>query len=269
MTTDHASRGVRAGEISGVRLPRGQSRDGQHPERDPGRGGAGEPEAELTPVHGVQASRGGARGHVGRGAPSSRGDGEARRRAGARRGGDRRRSVGAVAPAVMTHHDQGRATVRAIRLAEDIRVDGVLDEPVYRTVPPITRVRPAGARRRRPRHREDPGVDPVRRHERLPLRPGVWDSRSREPVADAEPLGRRIVHRPRLERCRRPSRPATRCGARCRESNWGTLTLVVKGEMLAGSVLTPDATDRTPSAKGAAAVASPDVEAPRAASASA
>ena len=43
-----------------------------------------------------------------------------------------------VAPEVMTRDEEGRTTVRAIRLAEGIRLDGVLDEPVYETVPAIT-----------------------------------------------------------------------------------------------------------------------------------
>ena len=43
-----------------------------------------------------------------------------------------------VPPAVMTRDAEGRTTVRAIRLDEGIRLDGVLDEPVYETVPPIT-----------------------------------------------------------------------------------------------------------------------------------
>ena len=43
-----------------------------------------------------------------------------------------------VPPAVMTRDEEGRTTVRAIRLADGIRLDGVLDEPVYETVPAIT-----------------------------------------------------------------------------------------------------------------------------------
>ena len=43
-----------------------------------------------------------------------------------------------IAPEVMNRDEEGRTTVRAIRLAEGIRLDGVLDEPVYETVPPIT-----------------------------------------------------------------------------------------------------------------------------------
>ena len=43
-----------------------------------------------------------------------------------------------VAPAVMTRDEQGRTTVRAIRLDEAIRLDGVLDEPVYAAVPAVT-----------------------------------------------------------------------------------------------------------------------------------
>ncbi|MYN66102.1 MAG: carbohydrate binding family 9 domain-containing protein [Acidobacteria bacterium] len=38
----------------------------------------------------------------------------------------------------MTRDEAGRTTVRAIRLDEGIRLDGVLDEPVYETVPAIT-----------------------------------------------------------------------------------------------------------------------------------
>ena len=41
-------------------------------------------------------------------------------------------------PAVMTRDEDGRTTVRAIRLDEGIRLDGVLDEPVYETVAAIT-----------------------------------------------------------------------------------------------------------------------------------
>ena len=40
-------------------------------------------------------------------------------------------------PAVVARDAQGRATVRAVRLATGIRLDGRLDEPVYRTVPAI------------------------------------------------------------------------------------------------------------------------------------
>ena len=41
-------------------------------------------------------------------------------------------------PAVMNRDASGRTTVRAIRLAARIRLDGALDEEVYRVVPPIT-----------------------------------------------------------------------------------------------------------------------------------
>ena len=43
-----------------------------------------------------------------------------------------------VAPAVVARDDQGRTTVRATRLTQEIRLDGRLDEAVYQTVPPIT-----------------------------------------------------------------------------------------------------------------------------------
>ena len=42
-----------------------------------------------------------------------------------------------VAPATIARTDQGRATVRAVRLTEPLNVDGVLDEAAYQT-PPIT-----------------------------------------------------------------------------------------------------------------------------------
>ena len=40
-------------------------------------------------------------------------------------------------PAVIARDEQGRATVRAVRLATGIRLDGVLDEPAYETVPAL------------------------------------------------------------------------------------------------------------------------------------
>ena len=43
-----------------------------------------------------------------------------------------------VAPEVVSRDAQGRATVRATRLAEPLRFDGRLDEPVYETVRYIT-----------------------------------------------------------------------------------------------------------------------------------
>ena len=38
------------------------------------------------------------------------------------------------APAVIARDAAGHATIRAVRLAEELRVDGVLDEPAYQTV---------------------------------------------------------------------------------------------------------------------------------------
>ncbi len=43
-----------------------------------------------------------------------------------------------VPPAVMNRDDSGKATVRAVRLATPLRVDGRLDEVLYDTVPPIS-----------------------------------------------------------------------------------------------------------------------------------
>ena len=43
-----------------------------------------------------------------------------------------------VAPAVISRDGEGNATVRATRLDESIRLDGVLDEPFYSRVPPIS-----------------------------------------------------------------------------------------------------------------------------------
>src|SRR5688572_30743264 len=42
-----------------------------------------------------------------------------------------------VAPATVTHDERGRATVRAVRIAEPLRLDGRLDEEVYRSTLPI------------------------------------------------------------------------------------------------------------------------------------
>jgi hypothetical protein len=43
-----------------------------------------------------------------------------------------------VAPATITRDDEGRATIRAVRITEPRRVDGVLDEPHYERVPSMT-----------------------------------------------------------------------------------------------------------------------------------
>ena len=43
-----------------------------------------------------------------------------------------------IAPDVMRRDDQGRTTVRAIKLSAGIVVDGRLDEPVYQSIPAIT-----------------------------------------------------------------------------------------------------------------------------------
>lgn len=43
-----------------------------------------------------------------------------------------------VPPAVVTRNESGRATVRAVRLATPLRIDGRLDEVLYDTVPPIS-----------------------------------------------------------------------------------------------------------------------------------
>jgi hypothetical protein len=43
-----------------------------------------------------------------------------------------------IAPAVITRDDAGRATIRAVRVAAPLRIDGALDEPLYSIVPPIS-----------------------------------------------------------------------------------------------------------------------------------
>ena len=43
-----------------------------------------------------------------------------------------------VAPATINRDDAGRATVRAVRVTQAIRIDGTLDEAVYRDVPPMS-----------------------------------------------------------------------------------------------------------------------------------
>ena len=47
-------------------------------------------------------------------------------------------ATGPAAPAggSVTRDESGRATVRAVRLTEPLRLDGRLDEEIYRTVPP-------------------------------------------------------------------------------------------------------------------------------------
>ena len=43
-----------------------------------------------------------------------------------------------MAPATVARDESGRATVRAIRLAQPLRLDGALDEAIYTSVPPIS-----------------------------------------------------------------------------------------------------------------------------------
>ena len=43
-----------------------------------------------------------------------------------------------VEPAVINRDEDGRATIRAVRIDEQPRLDGVLDEPIYETIPAIT-----------------------------------------------------------------------------------------------------------------------------------
>ena len=43
-----------------------------------------------------------------------------------------------VPPAVVNRDERGRVTIRAIKLTEGIRLDGLLDEPVYHTVPALS-----------------------------------------------------------------------------------------------------------------------------------
>ena len=43
-----------------------------------------------------------------------------------------------IPPEVVSRNAAGQVTVRAVRLTEELSIDGVLDEPIYRTVPPIT-----------------------------------------------------------------------------------------------------------------------------------
>ncbi len=63
-------------------------------------------------------------------------DGQARRSGEARLSSDARLNPpGPVAPATIARTDNGRATVRAVRLTEPLNVDGALDEAAYQTSP--------------------------------------------------------------------------------------------------------------------------------------
>ena len=42
-----------------------------------------------------------------------------------------------IAPEVITRDEEGRVTMRAIRLGQPLTLDGLLDEPVYENVPPV------------------------------------------------------------------------------------------------------------------------------------
>ena len=55
-------------------------------------------------------------------------------------------------PEVISRDEEGRATIRATRLTDDIRLDGQLDESVYHTVPGHTGFIQQAPARRCPRH---------------------------------------------------------------------------------------------------------------------
>ena len=46
------------------------------------------------------------------------------------------------APDVIARDAAGRATVRAVRVTEPLRIDGALDERVYQDVPAVVRFHP-------------------------------------------------------------------------------------------------------------------------------
>ena len=66
-------------------------------------------------------------------------------------------------PAVITRDDEGRATVRAIRLTAPLRVDGRLDEAIYSALPPIGDFIQQEPLEGLAGHREDRGLAAVRR----------------------------------------------------------------------------------------------------------
>ena len=68
---------------------------------------------------------------------------------------------------VLGRDAEGRATVRAIRLAAPLRLDGPLDEAVYTDDPAVRRFHPDGAERGRAGDRAHRGLGHVRRREHL------------------------------------------------------------------------------------------------------
>ena len=102
-----------------------------------------------------------------------------------------------VAPAVMNRDEAGRTTVRAVRLAAGIRLDGVLDEEAYRAVPPITGFLQQAPVEGAPASERTEALDSVRRNERLRVGPRARVGAPRQGNA----AGRRIRRR------RQPNRP--------------------------------------------------------------
>ena len=87
-----------------------------------------------------------------------------------------RRSAAAGAAGRYARDGSGRVTVRAVRLAAPLRIDGQLDEALYTSVPPISdfiQIEPAGWRAG---DREDRGLGGLRRRPRLRLASRCWDS---------------------------------------------------------------------------------------------
>ena len=78
-----------------------------------------------------------------------------------------------AAPASVSRNGQGRAVLRATRVREPLRIDGRLDEDDLRAGPADRRLRADGAGQRRPGHRADRALDPVRRRQLLRVGEGL------------------------------------------------------------------------------------------------
>ena len=57
--------------------------------------------------------------------------------AGAQTGPEASGPAGPMAPDTVMHDERGRATIRAVRITEPLRLDGRLDEEVYQSTRPI------------------------------------------------------------------------------------------------------------------------------------
>ena len=94
------------------------------------------------------------------------------------------RSGPSTLPDTIARDDQGRATVRAVRVDTPIRIDGTLDEAIYGSVHPASGFIQMEPQAGEPAQREDRGLGLLRRGQRLRVSFRAWESQPERRVVN-------------------------------------------------------------------------------------